>query len=132
MSNAPTPIEQREPSFATLFARQSARELATVETAIKTVVAARAAATTEAEKFTAWFRGEAHGNSVRAAERRAERLSYDAIQAVSAAARVDERIAAQWGYDALADDVLEALRTVQSDLAAKTARLRALAEEMGR
>ena len=76
------------------------------------ILAAREASDEEDRRFAAWIRGEVHTNSVRAAERKHDKLSYDAIQAVGTAARLYPAVNEAWGSDALADSVLDAVNAL--------------------
>lgn len=70
------------------------------QAAIDAIDAYREAHRVEDERFAAWFKGERHVNAVRAAERKTERVSYAMIDAVSEAAKIDDRIGAAWGFNA--------------------------------
>lgn len=68
------------------------------QAAIDAIDACTAADEEEARRFQGHVDGTVHVNAVRAAERKSNAAHYAAIDAVSKAAEVDERIAENWGF----------------------------------
>lgn len=106
-------------SFGELFGRLARNELTRVEHAIKMVEELRAAQVNEDAAFRRYFLEGAHGNVVRAAERRTDAASYPAIDAVFA---IKDEAVKEESHAVASDECLAALNAVANELRERIAR----------